>query len=77
MIINGVSYPTVEEASRDLGLSAKTIYEHIRKGIIDEPPEMAQGVRTVRIFPPDYLAKAKQQIEEHRKQRKEQQRGGR
>ena len=54
--------PTIVDAVKELKVSAKTISNYIEKGIIDEPPTIEFGLRTIRTFPPDYIEKCKKQI---------------
>lgn len=67
IIKDGKQYRTIAEAARELGgVSAKTVREWIRKGIIGEPPVLEQGIRTIAYFPPEYIATAKEKLREYR-----------
>ncbi len=64
---DGKTYKTIAEAAKDLGVSAKTVREWISKEIIEEPPVLEHGIRTIAYFPPRYIARAKERIREYRK----------
>ncbi len=51
VIINGQAFNTVVDAAEALGVSAKTVGDYIRKGIIPPPPEIQYGVRVLRHYP--------------------------
>lgn len=59
-------YPTVVDAAKELGVSSKTIRTYIEKQIIAEPPKIDWGLRTVSIFPPDYMEDCKRKIEDYK-----------
>jgi hypothetical protein len=70
IIVDGKFYSTITDAAKNLGgVSTKTIREWIAKGIIPTPPKIEWGVRTIFHFPPDYIEKAKVQLELYRKQK--------
>jgi hypothetical protein len=64
--LDGKNYPTIEDAIKQFRVSAKTVYEWIENGIIDEPPTADQGLRTVKIFPKSYMRKAKKDVERYK-----------
>jgi predicted site-specific integrase-resolvase len=66
IIIKGKAYYTITDAAQNLGVSAKTIREYIKRGIIPEPPEINYGLRIVKHFPSEYIKKAKMRLEEYR-----------
>jgi hypothetical protein len=69
--INGNTYSTVADAAKTLGgVSAKMVRDWIRKGIIDEPPVVEYGVHTIYHFPPEYIRKAKSQLNHYRESKK-------
>lgn len=59
IIINGKTYNTTIDAAKMLGVSAKTVRDYIKKGIISSPPEIKYGLRTIKHFPDEYLKKAR------------------
>ncbi len=59
IIINGKTYNTTIDAAKVLGVSAKTVRDYIKKGIISSPPEIKYGLRTIKHFPDEYLKKAR------------------
>jgi len=65
----GRAYKTIADAVPELGVSAKTIRDYIQQHIIDPPPEIEYGVRTMWHFPPEYIDKAKEQIRRYREKR--------
>jgi len=67
---NGDSYPTVQDAADEFGVSPKTVYQYIEKGIIDAPPEIDYGLRPIQIFPKSYMADAKKQLEAYKSKRR-------
>lgn len=66
---NGVNYPTIKDAALEFGVQPNTIYMWIRNGVIDEPPKIDRGLRSVNVFPQEYMNKALSKVEEHRRQR--------
>ena len=72
--INGKKYSTVSDAARGFRVSAKAVREWIKKGIISSPPQIDHGARTIDYFPPDYMEKAKAELERYREERKKQNR---
>jgi predicted site-specific integrase-resolvase len=63
---DGKQFKTIAEAAKEFGVSAKTVREWIHKGIIDEPPTIEQGIRTIAYFPNDYLSKSKEKVRDYR-----------
>jgi len=68
-------YRTIEDAAKEFSVSAKTVGEWIRRGIIDTPPEIEYGVRSVRYFTTEYLGKAKADIRRYRSNQKKKKKG--
>lgn len=58
-------HPTTADAARAFDVSPKTVRAWIAKGIIEEPPTILNGTRRVRIFPPEYMKRARQQLQAH------------
>ena len=69
IIVKGKVYHTIIDFARDLGVSAKTIRDYLRKGIIPKPPEVRYGVRTVKHFPVEYTRTAKASLDAYRESR--------
>jgi len=69
IIIKGQSYPTIAEASNEIGVSAKTVRQYIARKIISEPPVIEYGNRSVKYFPADYMALAKKMLKAYRRGR--------
>jgi len=67
MSINGESHPTIKDAAKKFGVTAKTIDSWIAKGIVALPPSKTRGLREVHIFPPDYLTQAVRDVEHYRR----------
>lgn len=65
---NGKDYSTIVDAAKELGVSQKAIRGYIDSGIIPEPPEFDYGVRRVAYYPPEYMKKAKAELERHRRE---------
>ncbi len=63
IVVKGTTYLTTMDAASELGVSTKTIRSYIRKGIIPPPPQIRYGVRTIKYFPPEYIASAKARLE--------------
>jgi len=59
IIVNGKVYHTTIDAAAMLGVSAKTVRDYIKKGILPEPPLLRQGIRVMKHFPPEYIEEAK------------------
>lgn len=67
---SGNPYSTTADAAKELGgVSTKTVRDWIKKGIIDEPPLIEYGLRTVRHFPPEYIKKAIRQLSHYRERK--------
>ena len=58
-------YPTIADAAKQLNVSAKTIRQWIRKGIIADPPVFLDGTREISMFPDEYLDNCREQIKAH------------
>ncbi|MGV8079165.1 MAG: helix-turn-helix domain-containing protein [Syntrophales bacterium] len=69
VIINGQTFNTVVDAAEALGVSAKTVGDYVRKGIIPPPPEIQYGVRVLRHYPKEYLRDARKLLEGYRRDR--------
>ena len=69
IIVKGHVFYTIVDFARDLGVSAKTIRDYLRKGIIPKPPEIRYGVRTIKHFPVEYMRTAKASLDAYRKSR--------
>jgi hypothetical protein len=69
--IDGVDYNTVSNAARELKVSVKTVNEWIRKKIIDRPPTIEVGLKTIQIFPPQYLDMARSRIADYKKDKRQ------
>lgn len=68
--VNDKQYRTIEDAAKDFKVSAKTVAEWIKRGIIDSPPEIEYGVRSVRVFPYEYMKKAQMAVQRYRNEQK-------
>lgn len=66
IILKGQSYFTIVDAAGTLGVSAKTIRGYIDKGIIPEPPNISYGIREIKHFPPEYMERAKELLDNYR-----------
>ena len=65
IIVKGETYFTIIDAAQMLGVSTKTIRGYIEKGIIPAPPIIRYGVRAVKHFPPDYMNRAKELLDNY------------
>jgi hypothetical protein len=65
--VKGATVNTIAEAARKFGVSTKTVNKWIHAQIISEPPTVAYGAGTMRIFPTDYLSRAKKELSAYRK----------
>lgn len=63
------TYATIADASKEFGVSPKTIRDWIDRGIIEEPPKLEHGVRIMAYFPPEYMEKSKAQLKRYRDRR--------
>lgn len=67
---NGKAYPTIADAAKHWKVSAKTVREWRRRGVItSKPPRVSYGLRRIEVYPPEYIAKASKEIEQYRRQR--------
>jgi len=62
LIIKGKTYNTTIDAAKVLGVSAKTVRQYIKRGIISTPPEIKYGLRTIKHFPDDFLKRAQNEL---------------
>lgn len=58
------------DAAAKLGVSAKTVRSYIVKGVVPAPPTVNYGVRMIRHFPPEYIARAKRMLEKYMRTKK-------
>ena len=68
--VGGRIYNTIVDAAVKFGVSAKTVRSYIVKGVILAPPTVNFGVRIVRHFPPEYIARAKKMLDTYMRTRK-------
>jgi hypothetical protein len=73
--INGELKNTVSDAATFFGVSTKAVQGWIRAKIISPPPSEDYGASTIQIFPPDYLATAKRELADHRRNSKQKNNG--
>lgn len=69
ILVEGQIYYTIVNLSKNLGVSAKTIRDYLRRGIIPKPPEIRYGMRTVKHFPVEYMQIAKASLEAYREKK--------
>ena len=67
LVVGDKEHPTVTDAAKQLGVSAKTINSYIKNGIIPPPPQIEQGLRMVNIYPKEYIDEAKRYLRRRRK----------
>jgi DNA-binding transcriptional MerR regulator len=67
--MNAQEYPTITEAAKEFGVSAKTVREWIERGIIAKPPTVDHGLRTIMYFSPAYMQKAREQLKRYRERK--------
>jgi len=60
---NGKTYPTIVDAAKEFGVAPKTVRDWIEKRRIPEPPTVQIGIRSLWVFPPEYLKVAGQQLQ--------------
>lgn len=70
IIINGQSINTIADASKHLGVSAKTIRDYIKKEIIPKPLDIQYGIRTIQNFSNEYLEEAHKRLTIYREKLK-------
>ena len=68
--VNGKRYNTLIDAANFLKVSSKSVRDYIKKGIIPKPKKIQQGLRTISIFPKEYLEKASKMIDDYVKRGK-------
>jgi hypothetical protein len=69
MLINGKIQNTIVDAAKQFGVSPKTVYSWIEKGIIPRPPTVKYGIRTMQVFPSQYMKDAKRRIQDQPKEK--------
>ena len=67
IIVGGRKYYTIVDAAAKFGVSAKTIRSYIDKGVIPAPPTVKYGMRIIKHFPSEYIARAKRMLEKQMK----------
>ena len=65
IIVKGEAYSTIIDAAKTLGVSTKTVRGYIEKGIIPAPPIIRYGVRAIKHFPPEYMNRAKELLDNY------------
>jgi hypothetical protein len=70
IIKNGAKYLTVEDAAKIFGVSTKTVHDWIRRKVIDEPPQIEHGLRSVYYFPEIFVKKAKADLQHYKEKQK-------
>jgi predicted site-specific integrase-resolvase len=68
--VNGKKHRTIHDAARRFKVAPKTVYGWIENGIIPKPPTVQQGLKSIRIFPDDYMKDAMARIRQHKRQNK-------
>ena len=63
--INGKNHPTITDAAKEFGVAAKTVRDWIEKGVIPAPPVVQFGIRSVQVFPADYMKIAQRKRAEY------------
>lgn len=63
---DGEDYRTIADAAAHFGVSAKTVRDWIRRGVLPPPPSFEYGLRSVSYFPDDYLATADDALKRRR-----------
>jgi predicted site-specific integrase-resolvase len=66
----GVSHLTIADARAHFGVSEKTIYGWIEKGIVPVPPTINRGVQTLYVFDEEYFVQADAAVAAYRESRK-------
>lgn len=56
---NGQVFRTIVDAASDLGISADTLRRYIRNGTLPRPPVEFFGQTGVKVFPEEYMQRAK------------------
>lgn len=69
IVVVGRTYNTIVDAAAKFGVSAKTVRSYIDKGIIPFPPTVKYGMRLIKHFPSEYIARAKKMLEKQMKTR--------
>ena len=67
IIVGERKYYTIVDAAAKFGVSAKTVRSYIDKGVIPAPPTVKYGMRIIKHFPSEYIARAKRMLEKHMK----------
>ena len=67
IVVGGRTYNTIADAAAKFGVSAKTVRSYIDKGIIPTPPTVKYGMRLIKHFPSEYIARAKKMLEKQMK----------
>ena len=63
IVVGGRTYNTIVDAAAKFGVSAKTVRCYIDKGIIPTPPTVKYGMRLIKHFPSEYIARARRMLE--------------
>ena len=66
--IDGKTYPTIVDAAKHWKVSAKTVREWRKRGVItSKPPRVSFGLRKIDVYSAEYLARATKEIEQFRR----------
>jgi len=67
--IGGEQHRTIADAARDWSVSTKTVRDWIERTVIPKPPKVRHGLRTIQVFPANYMAKAVKAVEDWNRRR--------
>jgi hypothetical protein len=67
IVVGGQTYYTIVDAAAKFGVSAKTVRSYIDKGVIPTPPTVKYGMRVIKHFPSEYIARARRMFEKRMK----------
>jgi hypothetical protein len=68
--IDGKTYHTLDETARKMRVSSRTLKNYINRGIVSEPAEISQGLRTFFAFTDKWISAAREEVEKHRTTRR-------
>jgi len=66
---DGKRFLTQEDASRQLGVTSRTLRSWFRNGVVTPPPKIGHGIRRFRAFTEKWVDAAKREIDAYRNKR--------
>jgi predicted site-specific integrase-resolvase len=69
IVIKNKTHYTIVNAAKEFGVAPKTVHDWIEKGVIPRPPVVQYGLRSIQVFPPEYMKTAKRRKRDYQKRK--------